>query len=125
MRVRSDITTRALSRLIREALHEPLLVYCRSVPIDIEDMVIRDASNSGWLRLDPYSDESYFGDTFLKPHPRKKNSGEFIFSIPANMKLPVFGLVFEPTVWKQVEKVREAEVCSALSTAFSKAHYLL
>ena len=87
----------------------PLVEYCGSVPFDINEMVIRDASNAGWMRLNPYSEESYFGDMFLKPHPRKKD-GSLIFSIPANMKPPVFGLVFNQGVWKKVEEIREAEV---------------
>ena len=79
-------------------------------------MVIRDASNAGWVRLDPRSDESYFGDMFLKPHPRKRDGG-LIFSIPSNMKPPVFGLVFNASLWKKVEEFREAEVCSDLTHA--------
>ena len=79
-------------------------------------MVIRDASNAGWVRLDPHSDESYFGGMFLKPHPRKKDGG-LVFSIPANMKPPVFGLVFNTSLWKKVEEFREAEVCSDLTHA--------
>ena len=69
-------------------------------------MVLRD---SGWIKLDPYSEESYFGDMFLKPHPRKKDGG-LIFSMPANAKMPIFGLVFNPIVWKEIEVMREKEV---------------
>jgi hypothetical protein len=87
----------------------PLAEYCGSVPFDINEMVVRDASNAGWMRVDPHSDTCYFGDMFLKPHPRKKDGG-LIFSIPANMKPPVFGLVFSQAVWKKVEEIREAEV---------------
>jgi hypothetical protein len=87
----------------------------------MNEMVIRDASNAGWMRVDPHSDKSYFGDMFLKPHPRKKDGG-LIFSIPANMKPPVFGLVFNQAVWKKVEEIRDAEVCLNTIVLF---HYLL
>ena len=111
LRVSSDITTSDLCRLIQETLRLPLVDYCRSVAFDIDEMVIRDASNGGWMRLDPQSDESYFGDMFLKPHPRKKDGG-LIFSLPANPKPLVFGLVFNTSVFKKVEEIREAEVRS-------------
>jgi len=81
----------------------------------MNEMVIRDASNSSWMRVDPHSDEVYFGDMFLKPHPCKKDAG-LIFSIPANMKPPVFGLVFNAGVWKKLEEIQEAEVCCNAST---------
>ena len=89
----------------------PLVDYCGCVPFDIDEMVIRDATNASWMRLNPQSEESYFGDCFLKPHPRKKDGG-LVFSTPANMKPLVFGLVFNTSVWKKVEEIREAEVCS-------------
>ena len=111
LRISSDITSSALCGLIQETLRLPLVEYCGSVPFDITEMVIRDASNGGWMRLDHRSDEPYFGNMFLKPHPRKKDGG-LVFSIPANMKPPVFGLVFNASVWKKVEETREAEVCS-------------
>ena len=98
-------------------MHLPLVEYCGPVPFDIKEMVIRDASNAGWMRLDPQSDESYFSDMFLKPNPRKKDGG-LVFSIPSNMKPPVFGLVFNASVWKKVEEIREAEVCSDTSDTF-------
>ena len=74
-----DITSSALCSLIRETLHLPLIEYCGSVPFDINEMVIWDASNSGWMWLNPYSDESYFGDMFLKPHHAKRM--EALFSL--------------------------------------------
>ena len=94
LHVSSDITTCALCILIQETLCLPLVEYCGSVPFDITEMVIRDASNAGWMRLDPQSDESYFGDMFLKPNPRKKDGG-LIFSIATNMKPPVFWSRFQ------------------------------
>jgi hypothetical protein len=69
-------------------------------------MVLRD---SGWMKLDPYSEEPYFGDMFLKPHPRKKDGG-LIFFMPGNAKMPIFGLVFNPIVWREIEALREKEV---------------
>ncbi|EDQ99255.1 uncharacterized protein LACBIDRAFT_335167 [Laccaria bicolor S238N-H82] len=111
LRVSSDISTRALSRLIRDTFHDPLLEYCGSVPFNVDDMVLRD---SGWMKLDPYSEESYFGDMFLKPNPRKKD-GSLIFSMPANAKMPIFGLVFNPIVWKEIEALREKELYNGRS----------
>jgi hypothetical protein len=121
LRVSSDITSSDLCSLIRETLKLPLAEYCGSVLYDINEMVIRDASNAGWMRVNPHSDVSYFGDMFLKPHPRKKDGG-LIFSIPANMKPPVFGLVFNQAVWKKVEEFREAEVCYNAPTYFSSIY---
>lgn len=61
------------------------------------------------MRVDPNSDVSYFGDMFLKPNNRKKD-GSMIFHIPNNVKPPVFGLVFNASVWKAVETFWEEKV---------------
>ena len=52
---------------------------------------------------------TYFGDRFLKPNPRKKD-GPLIFSAPANMKPPVFGLIFQNYVWKEIQAIKGAGV---------------
>jgi hypothetical protein len=90
-------------------LRQPLREYCGSIYFDVDDMVLRDASNGGWMRVDPNSDVSYFGDMFLKPNNRKKD-GSMIFHIPNNVKPPVFGLVFNASVWKAVETFWEEKV---------------
>ena len=86
-----------------------ILEFCGRVPVDIEKMVIRDASNGGWIELERFSELSYFGDQFLKPNPRKKD-GTLMFSAPA--KPLAFGLVFEKDVWRKLELAWDQDVRS-------------
>ncbi|KAF8177869.1 hypothetical protein BJ912DRAFT_930230 [Pholiota molesta] len=91
--ISSDITARALSKLIREILLPALVEFCGPVFFNIDDMVLRNTSNNRWTRVDETSDEPYFGTNFLKFNPHKKDGG-LVFSIPTTMKPPVFRLVF-------------------------------
>ena len=113
LRVNSDITTSSLSKLIRETMLPPLLEFCETVSFDINLMVLRETTNGSWVKVDCESTsemEPYFGDRFLKPNARKKD-GPLIFSAPANMKPPVFGLIFQGSVWKEIQVIKEAGVC--------------
>jgi hypothetical protein len=97
-------------------LLRPLLEFCETVSFDIELMVLRETTNGGWVKVDWESTSSsdsemntYFGDRFLKPNPRKKD-GSLMFHAPANMKPPVFGLIFQSHVWKEIQVIKEAGV---------------
>ena len=108
LRVSSDITTSTLCCLIKETLHLPLVEYCGSIPFDIDEMVVRDASNSGWMRLDSKSDETYFGDMFLKPHPCKKDGGLIFLpqQIWNRLFLDWFSIPVSGKKWKRFERLR-------------------
>jgi hypothetical protein len=89
----------------------PLVEFCGPISFDIDKMVLRESTNGSWTKVDEYSEQPYFGGTYLKPHPRKKD-GTVIFTPPTSAKMPVFGLVFEKGVWRQIEALQEAKVCT-------------
>lgn len=109
LRVNSDIITQDLCDAIRNILKQPIEAFCRGVPFNIDEMVLRETTGGEWFQVNSNGSEftPYFETRFIKAPQRKKDVTP-VFVAPA--KPPVFGLVFEEKVWNKIEALEDDEV---------------
>jgi hypothetical protein len=97
-----------LVREIKQKLLEPLRVFCRSIPFDINTMVLRETTKGKWkeVQVDKQTPLVYFGDRFLKPSKKKSDPTPIFHAGPPQM----FGLVFPKDVWRNIQVQDDMEV---------------
>jgi hypothetical protein len=97
-----------LVREIKQKLLEPLRLFCRTIPFDINTMVLRETTKGKWkeVQVDKQAPLVYFGDRFLKPSKKKSDPTPIFNAGPPQM----FGLVFPKDVWDRIKAHEDIEV---------------
>ena len=109
LEVHSSILDVDLVHEIKQKLLEPLRIFCRAIPFDINTMVLRETTKGKWkeVRVDIQRPLMYFGDRFLKPSKKKSDPTPIFNAGPPQM----FGLVFPKDVWDNIQAQEDMKVC--------------
>jgi hypothetical protein len=86
---------------IKQKLLEPLRAFCRTIPFDINTMVLQETTKGKWkeVQVNQQRPLVYFGDRFLKPSKKKSDPTPIFNAGPPQM----FGLVFPKNVWDNIQ----------------------